>query len=592
MRLLFSVLVLVPLLTGFLPTVATAIDDREATVMFSSDAAVPSGNGTTFRDFRKFDYTDGGLAVGATLSVTDFSTQPFSGVYRVDPTTGVASRAADNIQVQVGANPSVQLAGFDGTNVWIEARGRNASNQTVQQLYKQTGTGGPVSFASPGSPGLLASFLFNETGKNADAGEISYAFNPNGFSSAAVQLNASGSGNVTLVPLNTPSGVGPNITGMPQAVVREGNDSVFLAFVNNTASGGFGYFKHDRSTGMISPIVTTSTPLPDGFGSTSIVSDFLGGLNFGNNFDYSNGSISFIADLAIGGRFCSPVFSNQSGTWNRIYEPGDKAPGSAVGATLAGADLVAKDGDTTYIMSALNVFQYSAGVLTRLFSPGDTLNNGAIRTVGYGQNWSILNMHAEDGMLMLNVRDNAGVDHIVGIHEQNPFSDSVNAGTDQMAEVIGGANRPGGVSSLFDLIDVGGDFTASFATLSTSEFVQQVTGLGGDPDSFASAGGDIQAWELDFSGDFTGKASLTFGYDDAGLSIDESQLSIYHLLADGSFEQLFGIVDSVNNTITVDTMSFSPFYLGQAVVVPEPGCAFLWTIGLITLSRRRRLILG
>ncbi len=547
--------------------------DRSADVMFSTNAAVPFGNGATFKEIRTFDYTNGGLAINTVNSITMVG-QPLWGVYSVNPATGLPTRVLDTTQLPPDFT-AVTLAGFDGTNVWSDAFGRNASRQAIQRLYK-----GATFFASPGSTATTNRFNFMP-GKNADNGEIVYQFSRGG----SAQLNASGTSNVTLVGLNAPTGLGPNITSLPRAVVRDGNDSVFLAFASGQAFGGFGYFKHDRSNGSLSPIVTTSTPLPKRDGGTSTLGDLLGGLNLGNNYDYANGSIAFISSLI--NDFTSQstvVFTNQDGPWQRIFERGDPAPNAAPGATLNGPQLVAKDDDTIYIMSDFRIYQYEQGTLSLLFTPGDTLNNGAISTVGYGQNWSIQNFHAENGMVMLNVRDNTGVDHIVGIHKLDPFSAPADPGLDVALDIMGGANRPGGVSVSFENLQTPGDFTGSFEQLTPAEFINAVTGAGGDPGFFLPTNGVVQAWDIDISGDPAGSISLTFGYDDTNLSVDESDLAIYHLLRDGSFEVLTGIIDEVNNTITVETDSLSPFYLGA---VPEPASLALLALGGLAIVRRR-----
>lgn len=552
--------------------------DVEANIFFSTTSAVPSGQGATFRDIRGYDYTNGHLAVNMVNNVST-AQQPLWGVYRVDGTTGAITRAADSVQVAIGTSPAVQLAGFDGTNVWINATGRNASRNPLQTLYKQTGTGAPVPFASPGSTAINDRFSF-APGKNADNGEISYRF---GRGPSAAQINASGSGNLTLVPLNTNTAAG-TITTMTSAIVREGNDTVFLG-LNNTNFTGFGYFKHDRSNGSLTPIVTNTTQLPKRFGGTGTVSDFNGGLNNGIVFDYSGGTLSFMAD--IGGDFGTqgtPVFSNQNGAWERIYEPGTPAPNAAIGVMLAGPGTVAKDGDTTYIFSQSNrIYQYSDGVLMDLFGFGDTLNDGAITITGFGL--GALSFHAEDDMVIVSITDAVGEEHVIGVPKADPFSAATSAGAGATAQIIGGANVHRGVNATFDMVDSAGDFTGSFEELTLEEFSAQVAGLGGDANFYVPGGASVQAWELDFTGEFSEAITLMFGYDDSDLTVDEQTLGIYHLLDDGSFEVLMGIVDDVNNTITVETTSLSPFYVG---VVPEPASAALMALGGLALVRRRR----
>lgn len=552
--------------------------DVDANILFSTSSAVPFGNGATFRDIRTYDYTASHLAVGTVNNIT-VAGQPLWGVYRVNGDTGAITRAADNVQVAIGTSPAVQLAGFDGTNVWIDASGRNASRQPLQTLYKQVGSGAPVPFATPASIATTNRFVFSP-GKNADNGEISYQFLRGG---ASAQVNASGSGNLTLVPLNTSTSAG-TIASLTSAVVREGNETVLLG-LNNSGVTGFAYFKHDRTTGAITPIVTNTTPLPKRFGGTGTISDMNGGLNNGLVYDYSGGSISFMAD--VGGDFGvagTPVFSNQNGPWERIYEPGTPAPNAPLGTQLAGPGTVAKDGDTTYIFSQSNrIYQYSDGVLIDLFGIGDTLNGGELTIAGWGL--SALNFHAEDGMAILSIVDTTGQEHVIGVPSVDPFFSPASAGPDIVSHIIGGGNVPGGVSAEFSMVDSAGDFSGSSAVLTHDTFNDQVTALGGDSSFFVPAGENVLSWELDFTGEFTGLARLVFGYDESEISIAEENLAIYHLLEDGSFEVLTGEIDTLNNAITVETSTFSPFYVGT---IPEPASAALLAVGGMALLSRRR----
>ena len=107
---------------------------------------------------------------------------------------------------------------------------------------------------------------------------------------------------------------------------------------------------------------------------------------------------------------------------------------------------------------------------------------------------------------------------------------------------------------------------------------------------------------MDYSGSLNGgTASLTFDFDPTTIPAGTplSDLGIWHFNSSlGQWEFLTGtIVDSFAtlgyDTITIQTMSFSPFDLGLApVAVPEPATTVLAGSGLLSLAcfayRRRR----
>jgi hypothetical protein len=78
-------------------------------------------------------------------------------------------------------------------------------------------------------------------------------------------------------------------------------------------------------------------------------------------------------------------------------------------------------------------------------------------------------------------------------------------------------------------------------------------------------------------------ATLVFAYDPTllPLGFDESTLGIWHFNKLTSAWEFGGQVDTVNDTITFETTSFSPFQLG--VAVPEPSSVVLAAGGLLGL---------
>lgn len=97
---------------------------------------------------------------------------------------------------------------------------------------------------------------------------------------------------------------------------------------------------------------------------------------------------------------------------------------------------------------------------------------------------------------------------------------------------------------------------------------------------------------LEFGGEYTGDIHLTFAYDPALLPVgfDETSLAIYHFNGT-SWDMLTGVVNELNNTITVTTPGLSPFMLGISPV-PEPSAVILMVAGAgaLFLYRRRRAL--
>jgi hypothetical protein len=164
----------------------------------------------------------------------------------------------------------------------------------------------------------------------------------------------------------------------------------------------------------------------------------------------------------------------------------------------------------------------------------------------------------------------------------------VPSGTSQQTAVNGGATETGGIDLTFDEVVTGGTLTAQ-AIDNTGGLTLEALEALADVTNFQLAGGDTpQLWDISFDGEFTGVATLVFNYDPN--LVGSGALSIIHFNETlGAWENLGGIVDTVAHTITVETSSFSPFGLVEAV--PEPSTLVLAALAagaLACVACRRR----
>jgi hypothetical protein len=128
----------------------------------------------------------------------------------------------------------------------------------------------------------------------------------------------------------------------------------------------------------------------------------------------------------------------------------------------------------------------------------------------------------------------------------------------------GGSSHIGGVDFDIEGITQEGTFFGQESEADDSEINERIADGEFALPNFAEPGGLSQVWNLTYNGSYTGLIKLTFNYDPALLpaGYDASKLTLWHF-THGAWEQLVGIVDPVNHTITVTTASLSPFMLGQ-----------------------------
>lgn len=166
-------------------------------------------------------------------------------------------------------------------------------------------------------------------------------------------------------------------------------------------------------------------------------------------------------------------------------------------------------------------------------------------------------------------------------------------GTNISGQVSGGPSVLGGTAVTFDNITLSEEFGSQYVVEPISSLDAGIAAS----INFPIASDPVQRWQVDFFGEFTGNANVTFHYDDLNLLVPESELNIYHLVNNNW--ELLPVVsrDALGNLITVTTDSFSPFLLGgtlsaSAGFVPEPGTLLgvcCCTLGLLARRRKGRL---
>ena len=326
-----------------------------------------------------------------------------------------------------------------------------------------------------------------------------------------------------------------------------------------------------------------------------------------NNFSsfytpsFDNGEIAFFAYA--GG--VQGVYTDVGGSLEMVADTNMEMPGLGFNfedlddPALAGGTIVFS-GDGPYPgkeggITPTGIYLYEQGELSKVIDYTDMLDGKQISSLGMPQ----LGLeHLPDGQKRLAFIASFE-DGTTGLYlaESRTGAIVIPAGYGEGGDVGGGAEETGGTDVVFDFVIEGGTFSSEHSTPSYDEFFSKW-----DPvDGFAEGnfliydpGGTQQVWDVEFTGEFDGWVTLTFGYDDTQLSpyyqANEHLLGIWHYGQYGSggsrmWRFLKDHVDTVNNMITITVDNFSPMVLGVNVV-PEPSTLLLTALGLLGLAFR------
>jgi hypothetical protein len=184
--------------------------------------------------------------------------------------------------------------------------------------------------------------------------------------------------------------------------------------------------------------------------------------------------------------------------------------------------------------------------------------------------------------------------HAIATAHYGPDNSAAVAPDAPGADALGGASTTGGVSISFSEATSGGTFSVQQLPNQTSLDQTAIAAAEANPVfalSTSTLSTSPQIWTVDYDGTIGAGATLVFAYDPAllPLGFDESTLGIWHFNKLTSEWEFGGQVNTVEDTITFETTSFSPFQLG--VAVPEPssialaGCGLLGFVGYVWRRR-------
>ncbi|MDP6543679.1 MAG: PEP-CTERM sorting domain-containing protein [Phycisphaerae bacterium] len=293
--------------------------------------------------------------------------------------------------------------------------------------------------------------------------------------------------------------------------------------------------------------------------------------------DLKQGEISVSGEASMHNSYLSLAYSNLnfldnstwSGTLNRI--------------TIKFA-LTSQPGDTVSVINYGDNVQRSGVTSREVYVDGDIAGDGY---------WETRSLFTNG--------------YIKAIAYPGPRNDSAPVTTnDPQADLLGGVQTDSGVRVEFAELLLGGDLSVeqkwvgqdesgglplSSGDLDVEQSLVAASEYDGLPFSvinFFPGGTVLQLWDLQFTGEFGGTASVTLNFHEEFLApgFDMQDLSVRHYV-DGEWINLGGIVDEENHTIQFETDSFSPFALGTDV--PEPSALVLLCMGLAGLLRRRKV---
>ena len=155
----------------------------------------------------------------------------------------------------------------------------------------------------------------------------------------------------------------------------------------------------------------------------------------------------------------------------------------------------------------------------------------------------------------------------------------------------GGPSTVGGGEGTFSNITSPGTFSANFfEPANSAAFIADIGAAAAGSINFALPGGTWQFWDLGFTGTFTGSVTVTLHFDPSQFnSAQIADLAVEHYTNGAWVRPANQVVDTVNDTITFTTDSFSPFMLAD---IPSPEASSFALLGLgslaLTVVTRRR----
>jgi len=526
------------------------------------------------------------------------------------------------------------LASFDGTTYGSMPYGGLLLNNGM--LYGTTQNGGPNNdgtvFALPvtgGTPTMLASF-------NGTTGQ---------YPRASLALSADGStlygttagncynnfGTVFAVPIagGTPSVLasfnGTNGSNLCGGLVLAGS-TLYGTTANGGTTGDGTIFAVPTAGGTLNTVASfngTNGAFPSGTVTISTDGQTLYCTTSGDDVNntgtisavpIAGGTPAALVTFTNGETPCGDLTTDAAGNLYGTTEYGGTGGVGTVFSIPAVGGTATTLGSFTGINGAAPVANVvlADGILYGTASAGAASNNGAIFSVpATGGNITVLksffssiagqtptgNLIADANGDLFGTTSSGGANGLGTVFELTltsaPASSgnmSLPAGSELDTGVVGGTVGTGGVAATFTST-TGGTLSIIYdPALTLDALMSGAQGIIAPPPDFAlPTGPTFEAWEVGLTGgNFTGDTQLVFHYDPTFLNpgVDQSLLQIYHYTG-GEWVPMDSIVDTVDDTITIETPSFSPFVLGVQTV-PEPASISLLAAGAFGLLARRR----